>query len=338
MLVTSIGSLPFVEVDTAIDAVLECCPQIPFWPQLPRRSFLENMYVQYLEGTPGLVVDEEAATVYVDTRRTDGIERFYEDFSAGRIDAFPLSERAAPGLFRLLARLAASGSAVRCVKGQLTGPFTIGIGLKDENDKPIIYNEAYFDIIKKALHMKAAWMIKTMKSRCPGAEVLLFFDEPAMVSFGSAFVTVSKEAATSLFDEVIEGLDATVGIHCCGNTDWSVLLATDADIINYDAFNFMDTLFYFRRELSDFLARGGRIAPGIVPSSAEALGPVTLADLVHLLRTFEGRLSEGESTSPSRENLVTTACGLGSLDESDARRALELLRRLPEAAASEPPD
>jgi methionine synthase II (cobalamin-independent) len=334
MLVTSIGSLPFVDVDAAIDAVLACCPEIPFWPQLPKRSFWESMYVQCLEGIPGLVIDGEAETVYVDTRKTDGIERFYEAFSAGNIDAFPVSERAAPGFYRLLERLPEVSGRIRYVKGQLTGPFTLGIGLKDEKDKPIIYDGAYFDIIKKAIRMKAAWMVKAMKSRCPGTEVLLFFDEPAMVSFGSAFVPISKEVATSLFDEVIEGLDATVGIHCCGNTDWSVLLATGVDLINYDAFNFMDTLFYFRPELSTFLARGGRVAPGIVPSSGEALGRVVLTDLARLWHTFERRLSETGSAS-KQEAVVTTACGLGSLDESDARHALELLKHLPEAAQTE---
>jgi len=30
-----------------------------------------------------------------------------------------------------------------------TGPFSMGLGLKDEHDKPIIYNDAFYDIIKK---------------------------------------------------------------------------------------------------------------------------------------------------------------------------------------------
>ncbi|MGD0229316.1 MAG: hypothetical protein ABSC19_03020 [Syntrophorhabdales bacterium] len=330
MLVTSIGSLPFVDVRKAVDAVLECCPEIPFWPQLPRRSFHEDMYVQPLEGVPALTVDPDGASVYVDTRKTEGIERFYEDVFDGNIDAFTISDRAAPGLYALLERLPQVADGIRFIKGQLTGPFTIGIGLRDENGKPIIYDSAYFDIIKKALRMKAAWMVRTLKAACPGKEVILFFDEPAMVSFGSAFVSVSGETVTSLFDEVREGLDAKVGIHCCGNTDWSVLLRTGVDIINYDAFNFMDTLFYFPRELADFLMRGGSIAPGIVPSSGELLRAVDLGGLSGLWRTFEGRLLEAD---PSRkgEGIVTTACGLGSLSEEDASRALGLLKGLPDA-------
>jgi methionine synthase II (cobalamin-independent) len=160
--------------------------------------------------------------------------------------------------------------------------------------------------------------------------VVLFFDEPALVSFGSAFVSLSAQMVTSLFDEVREVLDARVGIHCCGNTDWSVLLRTGVDIINYDAFNFMETLFYFPGELSAFLARGGRIAPGIVPSTGEALHETSLADLARLCQTCEGHLREAGS-APEQEMIVTTACGLGTLSEADAYRALELLKRLPDA-------
>ncbi len=330
---TSIGSLPFVDAARAMDAVAACCPEIPFWPQLPRRSFYEDMYVQFLERMPALVVDPARATVYVDTGKTEGIERFYEAVSDDDVDAFGISEQAAPGFYALLERLPQMAQGISYVKGQLTGPFTLGIGLKDENGKPVIYDSAYFDIIKKTLRMKAAWMIKTIKRVCPDKEVLLFFDEPALASFGSAFVSVSAQMVTSLFDEVREGLDASVGIHCCGNTDWPVLLRTGVDFINYDAFNFMETLFYFRRELSAFLARGGRIAPGIVPSTGEALHEVGLADLVRLWRSCEARLREAGS-APEQAMIATTACGLGTLGEPDAYRALELLKRLPEAVDS----
>jgi len=32
---------------------------IPAWPQLPKRTFLENMYAQYSEGFPGIVIKGE---------------------------------------------------------------------------------------------------------------------------------------------------------------------------------------------------------------------------------------------------------------------------------------
>jgi hypothetical protein len=326
-MVTGIGSVPFTEVDSAIDHVFAACRQAPFWPQLARRSFLEDMYVQFLEGVPSVVIDEQNERVHVDTGSTDGIERFYEDVASCNLEAFAVSEAAAPGLYRLLERLPEIRDEVKIIKGHLTGPFTLGLGLKDEKGQPIIYNSAYFDIIKKALHMKARWMISLMKERFPGKEVMIFFDEPFMVSFGSAFVSISKADVVSLMNEVLTGLDATRGVHCCGNTDWSVLFSVDTDIVNYDAFNFLDTIFYFKDELAEFLRAGGIISPGIVPSS-EAVLSCSLADLTGIWRKFGHQIAGIDAQLPWRDWPVTPSCGLGSLTEPEAERALELLKQV----------
>lgn len=204
-MISGIGSLPFTRVDEAIDRIFSACREVPFWPQLPKRSFLEDMYVQFLEQVPCVIIDEQGEKVYVDTATTSGIERFYEDVATRNLEAFRVSEAAAPGLYRLLERLPEIKNDVRIIKGQLTGPFTIGLGLKDEKGQSVIYNSAYFDIIKKALHMKAAWMISFIKSRFPEKEVMIFFDEPFMVSFGSAYVSIAKSDVVSLMNEVLGG-------------------------------------------------------------------------------------------------------------------------------------
>lgn len=326
MLITSIGSLPFVDVKQAIDTVFEFCPRVPFWPQLPKRSFYERMYVQCLENVPAVVVDSESETMYVDTRKTEGIEEFYDAVSNGDLEAFAISDRAAPALYGLLDKLPSAQGSLAAVKVQLAGPFTLGIGLKDENGKPIIYDAAFFDIIKKALRMKAEWLIRTVKAVCPEKEILFFFDEPGMTSFGSAFVAVSQADAASLFDETCKGLDATVGIHCCGNTDWPVLLQSAVQLINYDAFGYMDTLFRFRESLASFLSRGGEIAPGIVPSEAE---DIAVADADSVRDNWQRYKELFSETGQRREReIVTTACGLGPLTEKEAIKALRLLKGL----------
>ena len=323
-MITGIGSLPFTDIDEAIDHVFSSCRQIPFWPQLPRRSFLEDMYVQCLEQVPSVVIDEQRQKVYVDTGATSGIERFYEDVDSGNLEPFRISEAAAPGFYRLLDRLPEIIGDVKIIKGQLTGPFTIGLGLKDEKGKPIIYNDAYFDIIKKSLHMKAAWMVSRIKSRFPEKDVLIFFDEPFIISFGSAYVSIAKSEVVSLMNEVLGGLGVRRGIHCCGNTDWSLLFSVDADIINYDAFSFLDTIFYFRDELVKFISKGGAISPGIVPSSESALS-CSAEELVGLWHTFGERVEAVDPHAPWREWLITPSCGGGSLTPKAAERVLQLL-------------
>ena len=75
---TAIGSMPHVDAKEACSLVAKYLPNIPVWPQLPRRSFLENMYAQYSEGLPGVVIEEER--IYLDRAGLDGqLEHLYSD-------------------------------------------------------------------------------------------------------------------------------------------------------------------------------------------------------------------------------------------------------------------
>jgi len=326
-MITGIGSFPFTDIDEAIDVIFSACPNIPFWPQLPKRSQVENMYTTFLESVPCIVIDESNDTVFMNTEETKGIERFYEDYYSGNVEAFSISEKVAPGFYRFLEKLKGIQEGISYIKGQLTGPFSMGLGLKDENGKPVIYNYAFFDIIKKALNMKAKWMVNAIKTIYPEKDVIIFFDEPYMVSFGSAYVSISKEETISLLNETLEGVDAKIGVHCCGNTDWSVLFGANVDIVNYDAYNFMETIFYFEEDLLRFLKRGGWISPGFVPSSEEVLN-ISREDIVKLMDRFAELLKEHGLNVESKDWLLTTSCGLGSLNISEAKKAMELLREL----------
>ena len=323
-MITGIGSLPFTDVDEALDLIFSTCREIPFWPQLPKRSSLENMYTTFLDGVPCIRTDESKGAVYMDTTETEGIEDFYEHVFAGNLDAFALSEESAPAFYRFLDRLKEVTGGAKFIKGQLTGPFSMGLGLPDEEGKPIIYNAGYFDIIKKALQMKAKWMIREIKAKAPGKDLIIFFDEPYMVSFGSAYVSIAKEEATALFDEVTEGLEAKRGVHCCGNTDWSVLFNSTIDIVNYDAFNFLETIFYFKEDLLRFLGRGGWVSPGIVPSSEKVL-ETSLRDLENLRGLLGAEMEKIGISAADRDWLFTTSCGLGSLGEGETQAAMKLL-------------
>jgi hypothetical protein len=50
------GALPYADASIACQKVLHYLKDIPAWPQLPQRSFLEDPYVQFSEGFPGVVV------------------------------------------------------------------------------------------------------------------------------------------------------------------------------------------------------------------------------------------------------------------------------------------
>jgi hypothetical protein len=340
-MITGIGSFPFKDVDEALSLIFDTCPEMPFWPQLPKRASFENMYIPFLEGVPCVVVDEKEGTAYMDTESAEGVEEFYENVQGCNLEAFRISRKFAPGFHAFLDRLKERIDKVQFIKTQVTGPFSMGLGLKDEKGKPVIYNFGYYDIVKKALHMKAQWMVATIKERFPGKGIIIFFDEPYMVSFGSAYVSISKEEAIDIFNDVLGGIAALRGIHCCGNTDWSVLFNADVDIINYDAFNYLETIFYFEEDLKRFIARGGRIAPGIAPSGSDDIKKVlgdrpdlvdaqiagtTHADLEQLTEKFRALMTAKVGPDALKDIIVTPSCGLGSVTQEEAGHAMALLK------------
>ena len=68
---TGIGSLPFKDSKYACRLILENFKSIPFWPQLPKRSYREHMYCQFVEGLPGVVIDEASYSAKVHGRPLD---------------------------------------------------------------------------------------------------------------------------------------------------------------------------------------------------------------------------------------------------------------------------
>jgi methionine synthase II (cobalamin-independent) len=182
----------------------------------------------------------------------------------------------------------------------------------------------------KALAMNARWQVRRMRGRAP--RTILFIDEPSLSTFGSAYVNLTRERAVTAIDEVVSAAreeGALVGIHCCGNTDWSLLAETGADIINFDAHAFFEGFALYPRELSAFLARGGSVAFGVVPS-AQAAARETADSLAALLQGELERLEESgvDRGLLERRMLITPSCGLSSLSVELAEGVLALAREV----------
>ncbi|MHB1294797.1 MAG: uroporphyrinogen decarboxylase/cobalamine-independent methonine synthase family protein [Anaerolineae bacterium] len=317
------GSLPYTDPRRAWDAVVRYFPAIPGWPQLPRRTQLENMYSQFSERFPGITIRD--ARIHVDRKLDlDGdLERLYlayleNDLSYGEIDA----EHAA-GLALLLQNKVVLPSARVAIKGQITGPVSWGLTIVDQNQRPVLYDEVLEDAVGKHLRLKAAWQEKRLSQF--GPQTIMFIDEPYMASFGSAFVSLGKEQVTTLLMEVLAGLKGLKGIHCCGNTDWSLLLDLGVDIVSFDAYDYGETLALYPEAVTRFLERGGTLSWGIVPASSavESESVQSLVDRLHA--GMDLLAAKGVSRDALlRSGLVTPSCGVGSLTPELAERVFEL--------------
>lgn len=325
-LATGIGSLPQVEAKQACEFVLSFLPEIPFWPQLPQKSVSENMYWQYSENLPGAVYEGDRMFV----RTTDNLialEQFYEQFMAENINYFAISESWAAG-FYTLQNYHQQVKTAYAVKGQITGPISFGLQVTDENKRSLLYHEEGKDILEKLLLRKANWQEKILKTL--NSRVIIFLDEPYLSAFGSAFTAINREQVTESLENVLTGIQSLTGIHCCGNTDWSILLETSVDILSFDAYAYAENLLLYQGPLKKYLGRGGMIAWGIVPTEEELLQIVSEAVLVEKLEKIWlelGKLGLDQEQLLA-SSLITPTCGLGTVSEPTAARALTLTRNI----------
>jgi hypothetical protein len=321
---TGIGSTPHTDTSTAVDFVLETFPDIPYWPQLPRRTFRENMYVQYSEHMPGVLIDDEEERIRVDLGGDwlEKAEGFYAMFLEEDPTPFGPSPAYATGLYELLSRN--SLESAWAVKGQVTGPISFGLQVTDTNLRPSLYDDMMRDTIVKNALRHAQWQEIQLKKL--HSHVLVFVDEPFLSMFGSAYAAISREDVIAALEEVFTGLGCLTGTHCCANTDWSLLLATSVNIISFDAYGYAENLALYPDDLRRFLDRGGMLAWGLIPNTGEEAETITLEEarevLEQALQLFERKGFDRQELLAKA--LFTPACGTGTLTVPVAERVMRL--------------
>ncbi len=341
-LATAIGSMPHSSAEQALDVVMAQLPEAPIWPQLSARGLLEQMEIQYAEGMPRMVIDHDKGRMYFDTTGEywDDLAVFYEtymmamdpDDGDGDCSAMAISAEHSAGLIALEERLKAATKGgdepLPYVKVQTTGPCSFSLTITDENKRLLYYNEEFRDVVVKALAMKCRWQIQRFQ---PYAErIITFVDEPILSAYGSStYVAVQRDDVITMLREVIAAIHADggiAGVHCCGNTEWSILVDAGVDLINFDAFGFGETIAMYPEPMRRHLEGGGALAWGIVPTSA-AVRDQTAEGLADRFEALVDHLVERTGLDRAlvlRQALITPSCGTGSMAVPDADRVFEL--------------
>ncbi len=335
---TGIGSVPFTDPQETVALVLETLPQLPYWPQMVQLGYLEEMAAQAARGLPGLKVDEANRTVGMDPDlpRDEALARFYELVLSGDLASFAFEPQDARGFFALLAAVASQGCACPALKGQLSGPVTFAGVVKDADGKPILYDRELTQAVCAGLARKVAWQAE--KFRELGKAPIIFLDEPFLTGFGSAYLPISQDEVTEILTQTLdEAREAaagpiTLGIHCCGNTDWSLLLKAPIDILSFDSYGFFESLRLYGPALSHYVNRGGWLAWGLIPTiDPEEFKKETTDSLWQRFQQQVAQLAQDLKTGPKKildQSLLTPACGTGYMSQNDARRVLTTLKEL----------
>ncbi len=326
-----IGSLPHKDPTVGSRLILDALPESPYWPQLPLRDFREGMLVQFAEGMPGVVIEEERIYFRTPFHPAAEWERFYEASSQGEPDHFPVGKEYASGFYAFLELL--RGRRPSLIKGQITGPITFGLGVSDEKRIPILYDPNLKEMVLKIIAFKARWQERMLGEAAPEAQTLIFFDEPLLSGYGSIGMNLGKEEIVECLNAVTSALKGLSGIHICGATDWSVIMETEIKVIHFDAYRYFPNMLAYSPELKRFLLNGGKLAWGIVPSEEEFLEKETIPSLMRSLEEkMESLIREGIPKEVLvKQSLLSQSCGLSSLSEDSAEKALRLTQALSSA-------
>jgi methionine synthase II (cobalamin-independent) len=295
------------------------------------------MYIQYSEGLPILKISEEKRSLVISS--TSDVESelvtFYDRYFTQDINYFSISRDYAPGLYTML-ELIDQGAArdASYIKGQTIGPITFTAGITDLDGKPVLHNPELVEAMVRGLAIKALWQIRELGRS--GKKAIIFLDEPYLSGFGSAYSAIQRHEVIDILQTFInylrENSDALIGIHCCGNTDWSMIIEAGPDIVNFDAFEYMDYFLLYPDDLIRFVKEGGTVAWGIIPTSSFS-GNESVEGLSSKLKEGFDRVHKWgmDPEMLAERSILTPACGMGTMNTEAAEQALALLSHLSEA-------
>jgi hypothetical protein len=305
---TGIGSLPHRDATAAAALVLRCLPELPAAPELPARTAQEGMIARWANAIPEVAIEPDGSiTAYhgdCDTPVAAHLDHEYHH-----------------GLLTFLELAAAQPKPPKSVKVQVAGPLTLGIALERAGME---HGRAYV----RALEASRAWarsVEHAVRAQLPGSNIVLFFDEPALVQWRGDDAPLDRETATDLLSAALAASDCTTGVHVCGAGELRMAIDAGPGIVSLDvASTSLDDAVAIAR----FLESDGWIAWGAVPTDrpvGESAAPLWKA-LIDVWCELTRR-----GCDPVRlrsQALATPACGLAGHGESQAEHAMHLAREI----------
>lgn len=283
--------MPHYDVHKACDVVLNCLPEVPVLPSLQNlypKHFITNSGYRDARGMPCLKVKEPSGKMFFNTSSSSLAEEltgFYESYMADDITPFGLDMSISHGQLAMIQELKNHRPTWKLIQFSILGPISFCLDVPDENGKPIIYNETFRDVVVKSLTMLVRWYEEKLKEILPGLSTIALVGEPSLQYYGSALVNITKEMIIKGLDELNYQTNSLICLHCCGNTDWSMVMESQVNAISFDAYNFSANLCMYASQIKRFLERGGMLAWGIVPNTEPDIIRETTSSLVERLET-----------------------------------------------------
>lgn len=277
LLTTAMAVMPHTNIDRALEIALTM--DIPFWPQLPRLNYHEDMYVQAAEHFPGILLSMEKQTLKFSMDKFIAeLEDVMNQFDSPEI--FDISKTFSAVYHRFLDLDLSNRPAVR---GQLEGPISFGFNVVDDNDRPILFDDTVRPFLFEFMARRVNVQLARLKEKNENA--FMYVDEPGLQFLFSAMSGYGDVQAKSDMEMFFSMIDRPRGVHLCGNPDWDFLLNLDMDILSLDLYTNHDVFSSYAPAIKRFLERGGVLSWGIVPTNFEPFEKESMDSLEKILES-----------------------------------------------------
>lgn len=335
---TGVGSMPHATSVDALGLIWKNVPLGPHWPQLPHLGAENSFVVQYLNALleTGVIADVKSPKFQAEA--LDWVERItafytlYLEATEGDDQAlarFGFSSRGGEGFEGFCQDLEHNGTrGALLLKGQLSGALSLGLLITDINRRPIYYDDTLRDMLVKTIALHAEWQTKRLRQF--GLPVLMMIDDPGLNSYGaSTHITLKREPIIEDLNLIVEGIlrqGGIAGVHVCAGMDWTLLFDSKVQVVNFDAFDYMQSMMALAKPLNTFLTRGGILAWGIVPTNPFAWEQSAQSLKIVLENNIAELVKRGVNEALIRQqSLLTPSCGTGTLEIELAEHVYQLL-------------
>ncbi|MBW2553051.1 MAG: hypothetical protein JRE20_02815 [Deltaproteobacteria bacterium] len=324
LLTTAMAVMPHTNINRALEMALSL--DVPFWPQLPRYSYYEDMYVQASEHFPGIILDVEKRTLRFSIEKfTNELEEAMAHFEEP--EYFDISETYSEVYHRFLKLDLADRPAIR---GQLEGPISFGFNVVDQDNRPILFDDTVRPFIIEFLARRINIQLSKLKKINQNA--FMFIDEPGLQFVFSAMSGYGDVAARKDMEIFFSLIERPRGVHLCGNPDWDFLLGLDLDILSLDVYSNGEVFASYTSSIKKFLDRGGILVWGIVPTNIEPFEKENINSLENRLIemwTFLDKKGVDRDFLMSRSMLSPATCCLVNPDiEKTVEKAFTMVKEL----------
>lgn len=219
------------------------------------------------------------------------------------------------------------------VKVQVCGAWTFASAVESVRGERLLADPGFVRDVSAALHSAIAVHVTDIRTRIPGADVIIQVDEPGLaavlagsVPTASGFGRIAPIDVHLMRDnfrdlvENIHAMGAQVAVHsCAASAPWAMLSSVGADILSGTAESLGEAV-------GEHVDSGRSAWLATVPTSPPASSAADVGEVAaRRSEQLRRRLGFAESVWAER-TAVTPECGLGASSQSWARAALVATR------------